>query len=142
RTFFAYSPNLKNADSLIAYEASRSDGPFLNRLRYKRDNLTGNYTWHLNEGEALGFKFNFGRNNFFSSGQLPLDEVAARRLDRFGFIDPDDGGKVRNGTVGVYYRKNWTTGDILKIDGFLSRSLFDLYSNFTFFLKDEVNGDA
>jgi outer membrane receptor protein involved in Fe transport len=33
-------------------------------------------------------------------------------------------------------------GDILKVDGFLARSLFDLYSNFTFFLKDPVNGDG
>ena len=30
---------------------------------------------------------------------------------------------------------------MLKIDGFMARSLFDLYSNFTFFLTDEVNGD-
>lgn len=141
RTFLAYSPKLKNADSFMAYEGSRSDGPFLNPMRYKRNNVTGNYTWHLSENQALGFKLNVGFNHFFSSGQIPLDEVAAGRLDRFGFIDPDNGGLFRNGTLGIYYRKNWPTGDILKIDGFLSRSLFDLYSNFTFFLHDEVNGD-
>lgn len=141
RTFVAYSPELKKADAFIAYEGSRSDGPFLNPMRYKRNNLTGNYTWHLNEGQALGFKLNLGVNHFVSSGQIPLDEVAAGRLDRFGFIDPDNGGRFRNGTFGVYYRKQWKSGDTLKLDGFLSRSLFDLYSNFTFFLNDEVNGD-
>lgn len=141
RAFLAYSPALKRASSYVAYEASRTDGPFLNPLRYKRDNLTSNHTWRFSEGQALGVKLNLGRNDFFSSGQIPLDEVAAGRLDRFGFLDPDNGGRVRNGTVGLYYRREGESGEIFKADGFLSRSLFDLYSNFTFFLNDEVNGD-
>jgi outer membrane receptor protein involved in Fe transport len=141
RTFAAYSPQLKSADALFAYEGSRTDGPFKSPLRYKRNNLTGNYTLRLNEREALGFKFNASRNDYFSSGQIPLDEVAAGRLDRFGFIDPFNGGRVRAGTFGNYYRKESPSGSIFKVDGFLSRSLFDLYSNFTFFLNDEINGD-
>jgi outer membrane receptor protein involved in Fe transport len=141
RTFATYSPQLKSADALLAYEGSRTDGPFKSPLRYQRDNLTGNYTLRLNEREALGFKFNAGRNDYFSSGQIPLDEVAAGRLDRFGFLDPFNGGRVRLATFGTYYRKESSSGSIFKVDGFLSRSLFDLYSNFTFFLNDEVNGD-
>jgi outer membrane receptor protein involved in Fe transport len=141
RTFIAYSPQLESADALFAYEGSRTDGPFQNPLRYKRDNVTGNYTWRLNEREALGFKLNAGRNDFFSSGQIPLDEVAEGRLDRFGFLDPFNGGRVRTGVLGTYYRKESQSGSIFKVDGFLSRSLFDLYSNFTFFLNDQVNGD-
>jgi outer membrane receptor protein involved in Fe transport len=141
RSFLAYSPKLKSADAFLAYEATRADGPFLNALRYKRDNLTANYTKRLKAGEAFGFKLNAGRNDFFSSGQLPLDEVAAGRLDRFGFVDPFDGGRVRTGVLGAYYRREGASGAVFKADGFLSRSLFDLYSNFTFFLKDEANGD-
>ena len=64
-----------------------------------------------------------------------------RLLDRFGFVDPFDGGRVRTGILGAYYRTERPNGDIFKLDGFLSRSLFDLYSNFTFFLSDEANGD-
>ncbi len=142
RTFLAYSPRLRNADSFISYEGSRTDGPFQNPLRYKRNNLSGNYTRRLDENQALGFKFNFASNDFFSSGQIPLDQVAEGRLDRFGFVDPHDGGRVRSGTFGAYYRKQFESGDIFKLDGFLARSLFDLYSNFTFFLHDPVNGDG
>jgi len=141
RTFIAYSPELAGADSFLAYEGSRTDGPFLNPLRYKRDNVTGSYTRHLGENAAFGFKFNFGRNDFFSSGQIPLDEVAAGRLDRFGNLNPFGGGRVRTGVLAAYYRKEWASGDTLKVDAFLGRSLFDLYSDFTFFLADEVNGD-
>lgn len=141
RTFLAYSPELKNGTALFAYEGSRTDGPFISPLRYKRDNLTGNFTRKLDERQTLGIKFNFGRNDFFSSGQIPLDEVFAGRLDRFGFIDSDTGGRVRTGMAGVYYKRDFADGGTLKIDGFLARSLFDLFSNFTFFLTDEVNGD-
>lgn len=141
RTFLAYSPRLKSVDSFIAYEGARSDGPFLNPSRYKRDNLTGNFTRHLSETQTLSFKLNLGRNDFFSSGQIPLDEVAADRLDRFGFLDPFGGGRVRTGIVAAYYKKEMKSGGSLKVDGHVSRSLFDLYSNFTFFLNDEVNGD-
>lgn len=141
RIFLAYSPHLNRSKTFLAYEGSRTDGPFLNPLRYKRDNLTGNYTRELKDGQAVGFKLNLGRNDFFSSGQVPLDEVAARRLDRFGFIDPFDGGRVRTAIFGAYYRKERKSGDVFKVDGFLSRSLFDLYSNFTFFLNDATHGD-
>lgn len=141
RSFLAYSPELKSADALIAYETSRTDGPFKNPLNYKRDNITGNYIRNLNERNKLGFKLNLGRNDFVSSGQIPLDEVFAGRLDRFGFIDPDNGGRVRTGVFNAYYRHESAKGGVLKIDGFLARSLFDLYSDFTFFLNDETNGD-
>ncbi len=141
RTFLAYSPELEGGDALVAYEGSRTDGPFKNPLDYKRDNVTGDYIRRLNENRRLGFKFNFGRNDFVSSGQIPLDEVFEGRLDRFGFIDPQNGGRVRSGVFSAYYRQDLAGGDVFKMDGFLSRSMFDLWSNFTFFLTDEAFGD-
>ena len=141
RGFFAYSPSWKNIDAFVAYEPSKTDGPFENPLRYRRDNVTGNVTFKLNDGEAVGFKFNAARNNFTSSGQIPLDLVASGELDRFGFIDPENGGRVQSGTVAGYYRNEFADGSSLKADAFVARSLFDLYSNFTFFLADPTYGD-
>jgi TonB dependent receptor-like, beta-barrel/TonB-dependent Receptor Plug Domain len=141
RTFLGYSPTISNGNALLAYEGSRSDGPFLNPLRYKRDNVTGNYSWKINEQETVGFKLNLGRNDYYSSGQIPLDEVDSGQLDRFGFLDPDNGGRVRSATLGAYYRKEWESGGLFKLDGFATRSMFDHYINFTFFLNDEENGD-
>lgn len=141
RSFLGYSPQLKTGAALLAYELSRSDGPFKNPLRYKRDNVTGNYIRNLSETRKLGFKFNLGRNDFFSSGQIPLDLVNAGELDRFGFIDPDNGGRVRTGVFSTYYRQESSQGAVFKVDGFVSRSLFDLYSNFTFFQLDPQFGD-
>ncbi|MDQ4121065.1 MAG: TonB-dependent receptor plug domain-containing protein [Acidobacteriota bacterium] len=141
RTFLAYSPQIKNVASFVAYEGSRTDGPFENPLNYTRDNLTGNFTYNFDDKQAIGFKFNAGRNLFRSSGQIPLDLVAAGELERFGFVDPDNGGKVFAATGGIYFRKEFVSGAQFKADAFLSRSLFDLWSNFTFFLTDEEFGD-
>jgi outer membrane receptor for monomeric catechols len=63
-------------------------------------------------------------------------------LDRFGYTDPSDGGRVGLGTVSAYFSQTLANGDAFKADGFVARSLFDLYSNFTFYLHDPVNGDA
>ena len=35
-----------------------------------------------------------------------------------------------------------TAGQIFKVDGFVGRSLFDLFSNFTYILHDTEQGDA
>jgi outer membrane receptor protein involved in Fe transport len=141
RTFVAYSPKIKDVESFFSYEGSYVDGPFLNPGRYRRDNLTGNFTRQLSKTQAIGFKFNLGRNNFFSSGQIPLDLVDAGTLDRFGFIDPSNGGRVKTGTTSAYYKQNLASGGTLKVDGFMGRTLFDLFSNFTFFLNDPLFGD-
>jgi outer membrane receptor protein involved in Fe transport len=141
RGFVAYSPALENGSGFIAYEGSRTSGPFVSPLGYGRDNVTASHTRSLNDRSAVGFKLNVGRNDFSSSGQIPLDEVAAGRLDRFGLLDADNGGRVRGGTAGVYYRRDLAGGGLFKVDGFLTRSLFDLWSNLTFYLNDPEFGD-
>ena len=141
RGFFAYSPRIKNVSAFLSYEPSYLDGPFINKGRYRRDNFAGNFTWNRSENEAYGVKFNAGRNDFYSSGQIPLDLVNAGKLDRFGFIDPQNGGRVQLGTASTYYRKEWKSGATFKADAFVGRSLFDLFSNFTFGLLDPVYGD-
>ena len=142
RAFLAYSPDVPTVDFYFAYDASYTDGPFQSPLRYRRDNVNANFTKTLGADEKLGFRFLFGRNNFYSSGQVPLDLVAAGLLDRFGYIDATDGGRVALGTLSAYYSKTFHDAGTLRADAFLSRSLFDLYSNFTFYLNDPVHGDA
>ncbi len=142
RAFFGISPNVRKADAYLAYEGTYTDGPFENPARYRRDNMNGNYTFQLRDDQKLGFRALYGRNNFYSSGQLPLDLVDGGNPQRFGYIDPTEGGRVKLGTFSSYYSKSWTSGANFKADGFVSRSLFDLYSNFTYYLKDPERGDA
>lgn len=137
RGFLGYSPDVQRRDAYAAYEGSYSDGPFLNPSGYRRDNINGNYTRTLGQDEKFGIRLIGGRNNFTSSGQLPLDLVSSGQLDRFGYLDPTQGGRVKLGTLSAYYSKGG-----FKLDGFVSRSLFDLYSNFTYFAVNPLTGDA
>jgi len=142
RTFAAWSPRQKNAQDFAAWEHAYTDGPFLNPLHYVRNNVTANYMRTLDSTQSLGFKVNGGSNNFNSSGQIPLDLVYSGVLNRFGYMDPGDGGNVRSGTGSFYYLKNLGTSDTLRADAYLGRSLFDLFSDFTFYLNDPVDGDG
>ncbi len=142
RAFLAYSPDTPKLDSYVAYEGAYTDGPFLDPSRYRRDNVNANFTRSLDSRQRLGLRLLYGRNNFWSSGQLPLDLIDSGSLDRFGSIDPTNGGKVKLGTASLYYSLQRANGDTFKADAFVSRSLFDLFSNFTFFLNDPEHGDA
>lgn len=142
RGFIGWSPNVAETDAFVAYEGSFTDGPFIKPLNYVRHNVTGNYTNVLDSSSRIGLKWNGGLNRFASSGQIPLDEVAAGRLDRFGSLGPGDGGDIQQGRVAGYYRYDGEQGATWKSDAFVERSLFDLYSNFTFFLNDPVIGDG
>lgn len=142
RGFLAVSPNWRNVDSFFAYEGSHSDGPFVKPLDYRRDNLTANFTRRLSPHRSFAVKMNGGLNRYNSSGQIPLSEVLSGRIDRFGFLDPGEGGNIRNGTIAGYFRQENSSGGVWKLDAFVTRSLFDLYSNFTFYLNDPENGDA
>src|SRR5262249_14452403 len=119
-----------------------SNGPFDVPLEYRRDNINGNYSRSFQGNQRFGIRFIGGRNNFTSSGQIPLDLVSSGELDRFGSLDPTQGGRVKLGTLSAYYSKEYTNGGVLKFDGFLGRSLFDLYSNFTYYAVNPVTGDA
>ena len=142
RAFLAFSPDCRGIDSYIAYEGSYTDGPFENPLRYRRDNLNANLTKKLAHEARFGVRLLAARNDFYSSGQIPLDLVSDGLLNRFGYVDPTDGGRVGMGMLSVYYAQPLANGDVFRADGFLSRSLFDLYSNFTFYLNDPVHGDG
>ena len=142
RTFAAWSPRLQKVDSFVSWEHAYTDGPFKLPLHYVRDNFTSNYTFKIGSTQSLGLKFNGGRNDFDSSGQIPLDLVYSGALDRFGYMDPSDGGNVHSGTGSIYYKNNLGQNDTLRVDGFVTRSLFDLFSNFTFYMRDPINGDG
>ncbi|MEZ5307250.1 MAG: TonB-dependent receptor [Pyrinomonadaceae bacterium] len=141
RAFVAFSPKIKKVDSFLAYKFNRTNGPFENPLRYRRDNLSGNFAIRKSKKLSFGLKFNGGRNSFYSSGQLPTDLIEDGSLNRFGLIDPDNGGFVESGSVLGYLRWQNEKGLTVHADAGVNRSLFDLYSNFTFFLADPIYGD-
>jgi outer membrane receptor protein involved in Fe transport len=67
--------------------------------------------------------------------------VAAGKVDFFGSLDPSEGGVSSRDNVYVTYRLRPDKDSELVALAYLSHYDFTLYSNFTFFARDPVNGD-
>lgn len=142
RIFGAYSPTWDKTSAVFANEYSYSDGPFTRPLNYTRNNTTLGLFRNLRPGLKVGGRLVNNYNDFFSAGQLPVDLIESGQLDRYGNIDPTEGGTSKQTTLSLFLNKERANGDVFKMNGMVQRLLFDLYSNFTFFEVDPVNGDA
>jgi hypothetical protein len=67
--------------------------------------------------------------------------VRAGLIDRFGSIDPNEGGITEPTNVNLDYQ--WTTTDAhrVSVNAFASYYALSLFNDFTFFLSDPDNGD-
>lgn len=125
----------------IASEYSSTDGYFDSPQDFHRFNLMGKYNaWFGNQSQLTITASTFD-SKWFASGQVPDRAVQAGIINRFGAIDDTEGGNTSRTNLSVKFNKqwksNWKTTDQL----YFSRYKFNLYSNFTFFLEDAVNGD-
>jgi hypothetical protein len=75
-----------------------------------------------------------------ASGQIPLREVEAGRLDRFGSIDPTEGGATERQSLSLRLAGGEDDARF-EVLVYGIRYDFRLFSNFTFFLHDPVFGD-
>lgn len=126
--------------TLFALEGAGQDGPFENPENYNRYKLftRGGYE----DGDwRSDLTFASYRGTWHASGQLPLREVRAGRLDRFGSVDPTEGGTSQRHQMSS--RTVWTPDDREEASLFAYGVYYDLdmFSNFTFFARDPVNGD-
>ncbi len=133
--------NAKNQRAYIATEYFLTDGPFESPQNFNRFNLLGKYTYLL----GLNSKFSISASHFSSkwdaSGQIPQRLVDDGTISRFGAVDDTEGGNTSRTTIIASLNKPIDKNTFVKINTFFSKYAFELYSNFTFFLKDPDNGD-
>jgi len=113
------SPKIGPVQSLLATEVYFSDGPYKNPENYARYNFFGKFTLDPTPESKLSFWFSAHDGDWDASGQIPLREVHARRLNRFGSLDPSESGKSDRQNINLIYtytssvQENWlnqTTG--------------------------------
>jgi len=134
--------NEKNRQQFyIASEYSSTDGYFDSPQDFHRFNIMGKYNAWFGNQSQLSITASTFDSKWFASGQVPDRAVNAGIINRFGAIDDTEGGNTSRTNINVRFNKqwksNWKTTDQL----YFSRYKFNLYSNFTFFLEDPVNGD-
>lgn len=72
---------------------------------------------------------------------MPERVVEAGLIDRFGSIDPSEGGNTERYNANVNVAHTFNNGTTWENQVYYSRYRFSLFSDFTFYLEDPVNGD-
>jgi TonB dependent receptor/TonB-dependent Receptor Plug Domain len=131
------SPKLGRGKTLLAGQAYYSNGPFRNEEHFARYNLYLKHTLDVTPTLKASLSASLYAGDWDASGQIPQREVSAGRLDRFGAIDPTEGGRTDRQNLDFHVTAKPTAQDELKLQVYASRYKLRLWSNFTFF-QDSV----
>lgn len=133
--------NTENSNAYVATEYLLTDGPFETSQNFNRLNIMGKYSANLpNDGKISVLASHF-KSQWDASGQIPFRAVNSGLISRFGAIDDTEGGNTSRTNLALNYSKTLNEKTFIKSNVYYSLYDFELYSNFTFFLRDPENGD-
>jgi outer membrane cobalamin receptor len=128
-------------DAYIAGEYFRSDGYFDSPQDFKRVSLFGKYNRSFGSNHYLTGSASTFSSRWDASGQIPLRAIEDGSIGFFGAIDDTEGGQTSRSNVNLQLTSALTPASFLKNQVLYTHYNFELYSNFTFYLKDSINGD-
>lgn len=139
RALVANSTALSTGKLLYALEAAHNDGPWEHSEDFRRFN--GVLRYSLAEGDtqqsltAMAYTAKWN-----STDQVPQRAIDAGLIGRFGAIDPSDHGETYRTSLSWDWLKVQDDGE-WHANAYLIRSHLDLFSNFTYYLDNPVQGD-
>ena len=128
-------------NAYIATEYLATDGPVESPQNFNRINLMGKYGLNFEDNSHLSILASHFQSKWDASGQIPQRLVDSGMISRFGSVDDTEGGHTSRTNIALDYTKVIHSNAFLKTRAYYSQYDFELYSNFTFFLEDPVNGD-
>jgi outer membrane receptor protein involved in Fe transport len=139
RLLVAKSRSVGTGDLLTAFEANTYNGPWAVPDEVRKFNGLMRYSQGTadNGFSVLGMAYH---NKWNSTDQVAQRAIDNGTIDRFGSLDPTDGGKSsRYSLSGRWTRSDGDTRT--QAEAFVIRQNLTLFNNFTYFLDDPVNGD-
>lgn len=133
--------NKEKQSAYIAGEFNYTDGPSDHPQSFNRFNVFGKYNLAISSQTQLTTSASFFKSKWDASGQIPERAVQQRIIDRFGSIDPSEGGNTERENLNILLAHHFSSGNIWENQAYYTHYLFNLYSDFTFFLNVPVNGD-
>jgi outer membrane receptor protein involved in Fe transport len=125
----------------IAGEIYYNDGPFKNPNDYTRYNLLTKFGLLQTANANLSFLGTFFKTQWNASGEIPARAVRSGEIGRFGSFDPSEGGKSERQNLSLIY--NYADANqAFNAQTWASWYRLQLWSNFTLFINDPVNGDG
>ncbi|HKR07017.1 MAG TPA: TonB-dependent receptor [Bacteroidia bacterium] len=134
-----FSKEKENA--YVAGEYVFTNAYFDNKQKFNRYNLFGKYSGMLNTKNYLAFSASTFFADWDASGQVPERAVEEGIIGRFGSIDPSEGGQTCRTNINSILTTTTNNNAIIKNQLYYVNYYFNLYSDFTFYLKDPVHGD-
>jgi hypothetical protein len=125
----------------FAGEGYFTKGYFDSPQDFKR--LNGVLKYHQNFADHNTFTATISSfsSKWNASGQIPLRAIATGQIGFYGAIDDTEGGKTSRNNVNLELFNKLENGASFRNQLFYSKYLFELYSNFTFYKEDPINGD-
>ena len=139
RTLLAAAPKLGDGNLLYAVELFHNNGPFTVADDYRKRNGVLRYSQGT---EANGFNVTLMAYDakWHATDQIPQRALDNGSLKRFDAVDQTDGGKSSRYSLSGAWRESTATTQT-QINAYVVRNRLDLFSNFTYYLDDPVNGD-
>lgn len=131
----------RNENFYVAGEYYFSNAYFESKQHFFRYNIFTKYSAQLNNNNYLTFSGSTFNSGWDASGQIPQRAVNDGAITRYGSIDPTEGGTTGRTNANAILTTTLKNGGIIKNQAYYSYYQFNLFSNFTFFLHDSVNGD-
>lgn len=133
--------NTETESAYIAADYQLTDGPVESPQNFNRINLFGKYITRLDNDDKISFSISRFASKWDASGQIPTRLVKDGTITRFGAVDDTEGGNTSRTNINIGYTKKLEDNSYMKNSVFFTQYDFELYSNFTFFLLDPINGD-
>lgn len=132
----------KRTQSLyFAGEGFYSKGYFDAPQNFDRFNGILKYNAQLNPNTYLKASLTGFKSKWNASGQIPNRAVLDGTINFYGAIDDNEGGATSRYNANVELVNHLNDGSVLRNQLFYSNYNFELYSNFTFYKEDSINGD-
>lgn len=132
--------NNDKISSYIAVEDIFAPSYFDASQNFKRFSIMSKTKLELTDNSSLSLLLTHFNSSWDASGQIPQRSIDDGTLERFGSIDNSEGGHTSRQNASLtynYFDKNQS----FKLQAYASKYDFSLYSDFTFFLNDPINGD-
>jgi hypothetical protein len=137
RFFAAGSPKAGAGNLLYALELFHDNGTFVRPDEYRKVNTLLRWS-RTTDASAFAVTAQAYRGDFDSSDQVPVRLVDAGLLDRFGYLDPTDGGSTYRYALSTSWQHVDPKGVTRAVAYGVSYGL-DLFSNFTYYRDDATD---
>ncbi len=128
-------------NAYIASEFMYTDGAFESPQYFNRFNLFGKFNSKIGENNRLSIALSTFNSQWNASGQIPERAVKAGMIGRFGAIDDTEGGYTNRTNANIKLSSYLKNNAVFENQLYYTNYNFSLFSNFTFFLEDSINGD-